>query len=597
MKRKADFFSDVNRLMHGGRRLVTPKGGEGGEGGGGEGGKKPDLRARTHGGDVAVLDLPTFDDTDEPSRIKQPGQFQVVEPEDAIKAIHDIRDVATRLAKRGELAGGALVKLTAAVKTLDERMKQQATNEQRSKLVLPGSYGADGTVDLRSAALRLKPPRRMDPLYFNLMANTPDELSFAARAVPKESLTPQLQMFLRRRGLNDATKAAVLEAQAINDAILIADLMLSSNPESQYAMMPRARRIRTLRIWQDWKGITEALRDSAMDTATAGEGTEWVPTILSSQLHTLIYAELALAGFFEWPTMPSKVWEHPVEGADAIAYLISEGLDDPAAAGAKPTASIAGTRKLTLTAKKFAARVVASVELTEDAAIDMAPHILTRVARAIARGREKAIVDGQLSGTIDTADVPGATDVRSAWDGLRKVQKLVGAALEVDAAVLSAEVLAQMKGVLKEYGQMPDDGLWVGGYSSFIRLLTLYDKTSGGTPMLLTQDKLGAGAVFPRGQLGLLYGSPFVVSQFVREDLNASGIYDNVTVTKTILLYANRRAFQGGERRATTVRRYDELKAETDQILVMGTYRAAFAPVNYAGTQRFVALGRNIASF
>jgi len=163
--------------------------------------------------------------------------------------------------------------------------------------------------------------------------------------------------------------------------------------------------------------------------------------------------------------------------------------------------------------------------------------------------------------------------------------------------VLSAEVLAQMKGVLKEYGQMPDDGLWVSGYSGFIRLLTLYDKTSGGTPMLLTQDKMGAGATFPRGQLGLLYGSPFVVSQFMREDLNASGIYDNVTVTKTALLYANRRAFQGGERRATTVKRYDELKAETDQILVMGTYRAAFAPVNYAGTQRFVSLGRNIASF
>lgn len=596
MKRKAEFFADVNRLKRTGRHAIKP--GEEGDKGGGGGGR--DLRATTKqngGGGTATLDLPTFDDTDEGLRLREPQGLQIVEPEDAIKAVHDLRDVATRLAKRGELAGGALVKLTNAIRTLDQKMNEQAASLKRQSTLLPAGFGSDGNVDLRSAALRLRAPKRMDPLYYNLMANTPDELSFAARAVPKESLTPQLQMFIRRRGLNDATKAAVLEAQAINDAILIADLMLSANQESSYAQMPRARRIRSLKIWRDWQGVTEALRDSAMDTATAGEGTEWVPTILSSQLHTLIYAELALAGFFEWPVMPSKVWEHPVEGADAIAYLIGEGLDDPAAANAKPAASIVGTRKLTLTAKKFAARVVASVELTEDAAIDMAPHILTRVARAIARGREKALVDGQSSGAIDTADAPGSTDVRSAWDGLRKVQKAVGSSLEVDASTLSAEILAQMKGVLKEYGQMPDDGLWLGGYSSFIRLLTLYDKTSGGTPMLLTQDKLGAGAVFPRGQLGLLYGSPFVVSQFVREDLNANGVYDNVTTTKTILLYANRRAFQGAERRATTIRRYDELKAETDQILVMGTYRAAFSAVNYAGTQRFVSLGRNIGSF
>lgn len=559
---------------------------------------EPRVASREEGaeGSVGTLEFtPTNLEQPEGERAREPQPIEISEPPDAIKAIYDIRDVAVRLNKQGRLHGDAMKNLTTGVEAVVKRLNDQQETIARLTKRSPIISGEPG-LDLRNVAFRLKAPKRVNRAYFNLMALSPEELSYASMLDTRGThLTPHLAAFARSRSLNEATKAVIYEAQMINDLIIIVDQFLARDPDSEYGNMSRGRRIRSLKLWRDWTRITEGLRDVAMDTATASEGTEWVPTILSSQLHELIYASLQVSNFFEFATMPSKIWDHPVEGADAVAFLMAEGLDDPATN--KPTASLPATRKMTLTAQKLAARTVVSWELEEDSIISMVPYVLQRVARAIARAREHAMINGQKTGAIDTGDAPGATDARMAWDGFRKQQKTIGSGVEVDLATISAEALAQMKGVLKEYGQLPDDGLWIGGYSTFIRLLTLYDKTSAGSPILLTQDKVGPSTTFKTGQLGLMFGSPFVVSQFVREDLTAAGIFDGVTMTKTILLYTNRRVWQGGERRAMTIRRSDELKMETDQILVMGTWRGDFQKVNYGGTQRFVALGRNVASF
>jgi hypothetical protein len=562
-----------------------PKGKGGAAGGAGEGeGGEGEGEGR-----VLRFELPELKD-EEP--IEDLARVEVVEPEDLIASVHKIRDYANTLKKRNELHSDAMVKLSNGLRFVHQKWMDAEKIIKANTRTMPRGNG-------QAPELSFVPEAKRKQLYRYLATTPPQDLGYASMfRAPAATVPAYLQSFLSKRyAVDENTQAKVLEWQAANDLCIVVDAVMAANPESAYGQMPRSQRIKRLKVYKDFKGLSEELREAAMDTATAGEGLEWVPTILSSQLRELIYAELVLAGYFDWSAMPGKIWDNPVEGADAIAFLVAEALDDPAAAAAKPTASVPGTRKMTLTAQKFGARVVLSWEAEEDLIIPAVPHAMMRVARAIARGREKALVDGQKSGTIDTADVPGTTDVRSAWDGLRKVQKLVGATLEVDLAVLSAEALANMKGVLKEYGQAPDEGLWVGGYSAFVRMLTLYDKTTGGAPFVLFANQLGAPTTFQRGTFAQLFGSPFVVSQFVREDLNASGIFDNVTVTKTILLYTNRRCFQGGERRAVTLRRANELKMETDQILLMATWRGDFQKVNYAGTQRFVALGKNIASY
>jgi len=519
------------------------------------------------------------------------GKVELKEPDDAIKAIVEVQDYARELKKRGDLHGEAMVKLSAGLKKAHERLLEADKFMREAQRIAPQRSSARADLGFLPAGARKQ-------LYRTLATTNPSKLGYAAMFERSGiTLPPHIAAFVKRGGADENTQARLLEWQAANDICVVTDMVLAANPESSYGSIPRPQRTKRLRVYRDFRQLSEEMREAAMDTATAGEGLEWVPTILSSQLKELINAELQLSQSFDWATMPGKVWDNPVEGADAIAYLVAEALDDPAAANAKPTASVPGTRKMTLTAVKLAARVVLSAESEEDLVIPAVPHVLARVARAIARGREKALVDGQKSGTIDTGDVPGATDVRAAWDGLRKAQKVVGASLEVDLSTLSAEGLANMRGVLKEYGQAPEDLVWTTGYSGMIRLLTLYDKATGGVPFVLFANQFGADNTMRRGVLMEMLGSPVVVSQFVREDLNASGIFDNVTLTKTILLLSNRRAFQGGERRSMTVRRNDTLKMETDQILVMGTWRGDFQKANFAGTQRFVALGKNIASY
>lgn len=537
--------------------------------------------------DEILPDFPVLDAdeglTDAPEVTKR------VKPEDLLAELDHIGKYASRLKKRGDLHGDALKKLADAVEDLHEGYKEYQRDENRRRLPLSDA--------MRGPDMSFVPESGRAQLYRYLMTHDPEQLGYASMFRGGASLPRHIQALMRRKTVDEVTQSRLLELQAMNDVLFVSDMVMSANNDSNYAAMPRRQRMKRLKVYRDFQSLSEEVRDAAMDTATAAEGGDWVPTILSSQIKTLINAELALAGFFDFAPMPGKIWENPVEGADAIAYLVSEALDDPAAAAAKPTASVPGTRKMTLTAVKLGARTVLSDEAEEDIIVPAVPHVMERIARAIARGREKAIIDGQPSGTIDTGDVPAAGDVRLAWDGLRKQQKVVGAGMEVDLAVLSAEALANMRGVLKEYGSPSSDLLWITGYSGFVRLLTLYDKTTGGSPFVLMANQFGPDNTFRTGTIAALFGSPLVISQFVREDLTANGIFDGVTMTKTILLLTNRRVWQGGERRVVTLRTLREVKAETGQIVVMGTWRGDFKKVNYAGTQRFTALGRNITSF
>jgi len=567
--------AEHSRLMRGGRTTTKP-GAKSTEA------KKPDDKK----GGLALLEDLDLEALTKP--MDDLKTIEVKEPEDAIKALMDVRAYALELKKRGELQGEALVKLATGMKRADDMRIEQ---ERRIKLMRPAFADADGAADLS----RL-PARAKKSLYRYLMTTPPQFLGYTGALRQAGAIPDYMASFYRSRGASEATQARVYELQALNDIVLLTDTILGANKEIAYSQMPRRERIKRLRVYKDFKALSEEVRESAMDTATAGEGLEWIPTILSSQLRTLINAELQLAGFFDWQTMPGPKWDLPVEGADAIAYKIVEALDDVAAAGAKPVASVPGTRKMSLVAVKAMARVVLSVEFTEDSVIDAVPHVLVRVARALARAREMAIVNGQPSGTIDTGDVPGATDARMLWDGLRKQAK-VSAITETNFGSVAPTValLAQMRGVLKEYGQNPADLVWITGYSGAVWLTTV---TSASTNFAWWANTYGPDNVMRTGTMFSVAGSPVVVSQFVREDLTlAGGIYDGVTTTGTILLLANRTCFQGGERRAARLRVLEELLAQTDQIVVLGSLRADFKKVDYAGTQRYVALGRAILSY
>jgi len=279
--------------------------------------------------------------------------------------------------------------------------------------------------------------------------------------------------------------------------------------------------------------------------------------------------------------MPTKTYTLPVEGKDPSAYLAFENT--------QITASDATTANVVLDAVTIASRQLFSAELTEDSIVPILPRLQAQIARAIARGIENAILNGDTATPHMDADVTDADDVRRAWVGYRK-KALADSDANVDCSTLNAEALVAIKKAMGAYALDPRECAWVVGVSGINQLLLLRD--AAGNPVVTTVDKYGAQATLLTGELGRLFGIPIVVSALVREDLNASGFYDGETKTKTVLFLVNRRAWVLGDRRRVTLETDKDIA--TQQVTLVATWRGAFA--HCFGTDLSVGMGYNIAS-
>jgi len=157
----------------------------------------------------------------------------------------------------------------------------------------------------------------------------------------------------------------------------------------------------------------------AMDVDTSGEGADWVPTGIGASLHERVRASGKVAPLFQRINLPTNPWKWPVEGADATAYRVAEPTGDTAS---KVTASTPGTGAATFDAEIIGARTLISRSLDADSALAVLPYTQRKLIQAFVDGEEKAILDGDTDGTHQDTDTQanGATDVRTAWDGLRK---------------------------------------------------------------------------------------------------------------------------------------------------------------------------------
>lgn len=94
-------------------------------------------------------------------------------------------------------------------------------------------------------------------------------------------------------------------------------------------------------------------------------------------------------------------------------------------------------------------------------------------------------------------------------------------------ATFSLANLEALRVKLGKYGVNPADVAIITGPVGYSRLLGLTEVT--------TMQNFGTAATAITGSLGNVDGMPVFVSGFVREDLNASNLYDGVTTTKTAL--------------------------------------------------------------
>ncbi len=327
-----------------------------------------------------------------------------------------------------------------------------------------------------------------------------------------------------------------------------------------------------------WETICRAL-----DVDTSGEGGTWVPTGIGADLHAKVRAAGKVAPLFARVDIPTNPWKWPVEGSDVTAYRVGEPTGDTES---KPTASTPGTVAATFDAEIFGARVLFSRSLEADSALAILPFVQRKLVQAFVDAEEKAILDGDTDGTHQDSDIGASTTAAvTAWDGLRK--RALAETTQATTTTSAANLLAIRKSMGK-WGVNPADLAYIVGVSGYLALLS--------DTNLLTVDKMGPNATILNGMIGSVGGVPVVVSEHVRETLNASGVYDGITQTKTYSLCVNRNEWAMGQRAALDVQVDDSIYRETYQRVAVAFMREDFQSIASASTDDNTSIGYNITS-
>lgn len=372
----------------------------------------------------------------------------------------------------------------------------------------------------------------------------------------------------KARVLWPAKADLIQEFHNLNDELVLRDadsaIHSMTNRGNYHYLQPQAR-IKTLPEWARWERLVRAL-----DTATPTEGAEIWPTDFSGTIHELIRLELKVAPLFEVFPMPTESYKMPVETADVIAT--KHGQVTTVVTGWDSTEQTPLTNQLTFTALKLRSRIQLSAELSEGAAFPIIPWVQRHAARSIARGLDRAIINGQLTADIDTGGGGvGATDARKMWDGLRyHYQNNVTSAKGVDCGTFSEDNLRKVRQNMGIYGVYASDLVWL---CSSIGYLGRFMKD---LDQIQTLDKYGPNAVILTGEVLKFDGVPLVVSEFVQDNLNAVGIYDASVPDNTEVILVNRRAWALGTRRETSLAVVrDEIN---DVYTIVGFWRGDFKP-------------------
>lgn len=336
--------------------------------------------------------------------------------------------------------------------------------------------------------------------------------------------------------------------------------------------------LNTYRETSIYKTLHETLSNDvelrkALAVGNAGQGAEWIPTGFSSKVLEKIELNLRVASLFESIQMPTNPYKFPVKTSNAEGYLISENTTDTPT---KFQASTPGTDSPSFNAIKLAGRVLFSEEISEDSIINVKEFTSNELAKAISRAQEQALVNGDAGTQAAHMDNAAAikrfsnsNNARLAFDGLRYFALNNAGSTTKDFANAdpSDTLMGNIRQLAKKYGVMPSEGAWIFSVAAYLKALFTLNN-------IQTLEKYGPNATVLSGELFKYSGIPAIVSEYVEEDLNASGVYDGVTVDRTMILYVHRPSFMLGYRGGVSLD--SALDIETDQIALVAKRRLDF---------------------
>lgn len=336
------------------------------------------------------------------------------------------------------------------------------------------------------------------------------------------------------------------------------------------------------------RSIRSAVEKSMYDGA--GVGAELVPDQFLAMLHEQYQLPKVVRSLFGQIEMTSASMLVPRLDRGGRPYIKGQvTVDNPA----YYTASTPVTAQKTINAKGLATHYVLDEDLTEDSAILLLPAMQKQIAQDLADAFEDAIINGDSAGTHQ--DTIANWNIRGRWGssglGTSADHRKLFTGLRAQAFDRSSTKDISSLTITKFLEMVAVAGEFATASRVLIASPEAITQHVLGLDQLITVDKFGPNATILSGQIGSIFGIPVVMSRFLSADMNASGIFDNVTTTKTGLLLANTDSWNVFARRGVQVEQEKDIK--TGAYHLVATERVTFDTMD-SDSAKNVVFGYNL---
>lgn len=325
----------------------------------------------------------------------------------------------------------------------------------------------------------------------------------------------------------------------------------------------------------------------------ANIGAEFIPDVTMPRLVSELETARRTAGLFPLMQMSQKTVKLPWLGYGGTPKIkgVPSG-NDPS----KYTASSPATDERSFTAVPLAVRYQLDEDAVDDSIIPALPMFRADIVKAIINGEEDALFNADTGTHQDTGLASwnprslwdsmlidgGSDDHRRQYIGMRARAGDVSAT--VDLGTFNIANVRSMRSTMDApHGTAGDLVLFVSP-EAYLKLVGLDEVT--------TVDKYGSSATIVTGELARIDGIPIVQSDLLTADLNASGVYDGVTTTKTSMVLVNTSRFLLGVRKGRTVEIGKDIRSGVYNLVA--TYRSIFGTID-SSTKKNVVHAYNIA--
>ena len=326
-------------------------------------------------------------------------------------------------------------------------------------------------------------------------------------------------------------------------------------------------------------------------TDNAGVGAEWIPDQFSTDLYQTFQVPRGLRALLPSVQMERETLLIPKLNRGGRPYIKGQITDDLA----KYQASTIETAQKTVRAKGLATLMNIDDAAGEDSAFAIIPAMSRQIAQDLEDAFEDAMINGDSAASHQddianwnirerwgASGLGSSADHRRLFLGMRATAKDKGSDVDMLGSSFS---FAKFMSVVSELGELAvGNKVCVVSPEALVANFLQLDQ-------VVTLEKFGTQATVLTGQLASLAGIPIVMSRFMGADMNASGLYDDITTNLTGFVVFNTDSWYQYLRRQITVESDKDITSGAIQIV--STMRAVMDSPD-ASSIKNVAYGYNL---